>query len=144
MIRGGARLVCRTRGRSLVVSSCASRFRGGRWWRMLGLVGRCQGLEVEAGGKRWQLIEMALGRFGGRNDWVLLRVRHVLMLTLLVRVSNPVLSLWALLIPQPHPFGDSTCSSRRVSTLPVSDPWVVVVGGYSERRQVLQARPKPW
>lgn len=110
---------------------------------MLGLVGWYQWLEAEAGGRRWQWIEMAVGRFGGRYGWVL-KVWRGLMLMLLVRVSNPVLLLRVLSIQQPHPSADSMCSFRQASTLPPSDPWFVVVGGCSEHRLVLQARPKPW
>lgn len=144
MIRGGAVLVCRTRGRLLVLSECESRVRGGRWWQMRDLVGWCQGLEVEAGGRQWQLIEMAGRRFGGRKNWVFLRVRRDLMLMLLVRVLKSVLLLRVLSNQQPHPFADSMYSSRRASTLPPSDPWFVVVGVCSEHRLVLQALPKPW
>lgn len=73
---------------------------------MLGLVGWCQWLEAEAGGRRWQWVEMVGRRSGGRKNWVLWRVQRELMLTLLVRVLKSVLSLWVLSIRQPHPFAD--------------------------------------
>lgn len=72
---------------------------------------------------------MAGWRVGGRYGWV----RRDLMVRLLVRVSKSLLLLWLLAIPQPHAFADSMCSFQQASTLPRSDAWIGVVGGYWEQ-----------